>query len=262
MKRNTFNKFIILLTLVAIVVGCKAKKQLIAPSTVNTNSKNSSELEKIKAIQTAQLPFNTLAIKAKGEFTIGKSSNDATMDFRIKNKEIIWVSVSVPVIGEVARAIITPDSLKVLNKIDATYSVKPFSFIQSFANDEVNFNTLQSILAGNAIQEFSGSDATITLKENQFVLSGLLKSLSYSLLFNQRNKVISTNVKNNASDENLEIKYADFHAVDGFDMPYSVIVNTTSNTKNIQVNLKYTKVTLNETLDFPFSIPSRYSLKN
>jgi len=261
MRKNILNKLLVLLTVALIFVGCKAKKQLIVPSTVETNTENSSKLEKLKAIRAAQLPFNTLSIKAKAEFTIGKSSNDAIMNFRIKNNELIWVSVSVPVIGEVARALITPDSLKILDKVHANYTAKPFSFIQNFANDQVNFNTLQSILAGNSIKEFSSDDATLVEKKNQIFLSGLLKSLAYSLLFNERNKVVTTNIKN-PSGENLEINYADFFSVSGFDMPYTVIVNTTANDKSMLVNLKYTKVTINETLEFPFSIPSRYSLKN
>ncbi|MDB5012157.1 MAG: hypothetical protein JWQ25_359 [Daejeonella sp.] len=261
MRKNILSKLFIFFVLV-FFVGCKAKKQLIVSSPVETTSENTTKIEKLKAINKAQLPFNTLSIKAKADFTIDKNSNDATMNFRVKNNEVIWVSVSVPVVGEVARALITPDSLKVINKVDATYSVKPFSFIQSFANNEVNFNTLQSILAGNAIKEFSGDAAAVTMKGNQVALSGLLKSLTYSLLFNDRNKVIATNIKDTNKDENLEINYSDFYSLAGFDMPYSVFVNTISNNKRIKVNLKYSKVILNEPLEFPFSIPSRYSLKN
>ncbi|MDB5121004.1 MAG: hypothetical protein JWN56_2222 [Sphingobacteriales bacterium] len=261
MRKSILNKLVLFFVLISFA-GCKTKKQLIVTSPVETTSENTTKSEKLKAINSAQLPFNTLAIKAKADFTIGKNSNDATMNFRIKSNEVIWVSVNVPVIGEVARALITPDSLKVINKVDATYSVKSFSFIQSFANDQVNFNTLQSVLVGNAIKEFSGNDAAVAMKGNQVILSGLLKSLTYSLLFNERNKVIATSIKDTNNDENLEINYADFYSLSGFDMPYSVIVNTTANNRRVNVNLKYLKVTLNEPLEFPFSIPSRYSLKN
>ena len=261
MRKSILNR-LILFTLLIAFAGCKAKKQLTVLPPVKAASQNTTNTEKLRAIQAVQLAFNTLAIKAKAEFTIDKNSNDATMNFRIKKDQLIWVSVSVPVIGEVARALITPDSLKVINKVDATYSVKPFRFIQTFANDQVNFNTLQSILAGNAIREFSGNDANVLKKEKQTELSGFLNSLTYNLLFNERNKVISTTIIDSNQEKNLSINYADFYSLAGFDMPYSVIVNTEAANKRINVNLKYSKITLNEPLEFPFSIPSRYTLKN
>lgn len=261
MKKSMLSKSLLFFALLSFA-GCKVKKQLIVSSPIKAAAENTTNSEKLQAINSAQLPFNTLSIKGKAYFAIGKNSNDATMNFRIKKDKLIWVSVSVPVIGEVARALITPDSLKVINKVDATFTLKPFSFIQSFGNDQINFNTLQSILAGNAIKEFSNEDATIMSNGNQTVLSGLIKSLNYKSTFNDRNKVISTTVKDVNHDKNLVISYSDFYSLAGFDMPYAVIVNTESDNRNINVNLRYSKITINEPLEFPFSIPSRYSLKN
>lgn len=242
--------------------GCKAKKQMItdAPAVV-TPAVNSDVSEKLKAITATQLAFTTLAIKAKADLSIDKSNNDVTMNFRIKKDEIIWVTVNSPLIGEVARAIITPDSLKLINRLDASYSLKPFSFIQNFANDQINFQTLQSILAGNVIREFLNEDVLVE-KNNQIILSGILKALAFQVLFNDRNKVVKTNIKQNKSDEELEIDYSDFYSVSGSDMPYTVNIKSNANHKNIEIHLKYSKVSLNESLEFPFKVPERYSLKN
>lgn len=254
-------KVILLLGMLAFA-GCKAKKQMIISTpAAAAPGVNNDKSEKLKAITATQLAFTTLAIKAKADLNIDKSENDVTMNFRIKKDEVIWVTVNSPLIGEVARALITPDSLKLINRLDASYSLKPFSFIQNFANDQINFQTLQSILAGNVISDFLKEDA-LTEKNNQIVLSGILKALAFQVVLNDRNKVVKTNIKQNDTGEELEINYSDFYSVAGSDMPYGVNITSNANHKNINIHLKYSKVNVNESLEFPFKVPERYTLKN
>ena len=52
---------------------------------------------------------------------------------------------------EAFRAIITPDSVKVLNKLDKVYQLRSVGYLQEMSHLPFDFNTLQSIVLGNPI---------------------------------------------------------------------------------------------------------------
>src|SRR5687768_11701557 len=126
MKRNTLNSFL-LIAVVALTIACRAKKVVVAPpkpadSTIVTSAKKS---ENIKMLRANDLSFNTLSLKAKASLNINGNSNNVTMNIRMQKDEKIWVSITAIAGIEVARALITPDSIKVRNNFQSVYLKKP-----------------------------------------------------------------------------------------------------------------------------------------
>src|ERR1700761_3656460 len=162
MKQNTLNKvlngpglpasgylklFIVCCALAA--AGCKAKKPVIVkkPDTATVKSVAAdTKTIRLNAIRAAQTNFNTFSGKAKAELNIAGSTNDVTLNIRIKKGQEIWVSVTAILNVEAARAVITPDSLLVINKLQGIYLKKPFNYIRKFAGNQVNYNTIESLL--------------------------------------------------------------------------------------------------------------------
>ncbi len=263
MRRNILNKLVLLVTLSA-VVACKTKKEVAratAGRTVETTAIGTKS-RMLKAISNKQLYFNTLQLKAKANFSFNNNGNDASMNIRIKNNEAIWVSITVIAGIEVARALITPDSLKVLNRLEGTYMVKPFSYIHQFANEQVNFQTLQALVVGNTIPSFISDSSEVELLNNQTVLSGILNGLAYKVNYDPNTKVVQTNLIDKEQDRNLTASYSDFYVVSDRAIPHSVAIKSTTDRKNVNLQLKYSQVGVNESLDFPFSIPKRFTVIN
>ena len=260
MKKDILNK-LFLVFIGIILFSCSAKKAVLKP-TIPTVKTNTNKENKLLAINAAQFNFNTLSIKAKADLTFGNNSNDVSMNIRIKKNEIIWVSITAIAGLEVARALITPDSIKILNRFESTYTKKPFKYIYEFTNDQIKFSTLQSILIGNVISEALNGKSELLLQGNQSSLSGLLNTLSYHIHLNEQNKVIQSNFKDEKAGQMLNVNYADFLAVTGTTIPHAVNLKSQASRKNLEINLKYTRVNMNEALDYPFSVPSRFTIKN
>lgn len=261
MKRNILNSLLILST-VTFFAACKPKKEIVvAPPTTTAPKTDNSKVETLTLLNSKQLRFNTLSLRAKASLDISGDANDVTMNFRMKDKEVIWVSITaLGGMAEVARALITPDSIKIQNKLKSEYLKKPFSYIYNFTNKQVNFNTLQAILTGNAMGEFLTDKSVLKQEGGAWVVSGSKESLDYRLLFNTLFKVAETNLNDSKNGQALKVNYSDYQKLNEFLFPGSLKINTLSGTKKINIDLQYVKIDGNVPLEFPFTVPKRYTI--
>jgi hypothetical protein len=261
MKRNILNK---LLTagclLVMIMVSCKAKKLLVntpavPPATVV------KPVNRMNAVKEAQLNFNTFSAKANTTLGIDANNNDVILNIRINRDREIWVSVAATILNvEVARAVITPDSINIINKLQGVYIKKPFSYVYKYANKQINYKMLESLLVGNAIPEIlNDNNADFKPASENTEISDSLQELLYKLLLGPDMKVRQFSLSNQSVGQSLQVNNNAFIQVDGKIVPSQIDIQSVSQNKKIQVNLHYTKVDIDQPLQYPFSIPERYT---
>jgi len=242
--------------------GCKTKKiaQLAAiPGAISPSTTNS---EIIKSLSAKQVSYNTLAIKAKADLNINNDSHDVSMSIRIKSGEVIWVSVTALAGIEVARMLLTPDSVKVLNKLQSEYTAKPFSFVHQYAGKHVDFNTIQGLFTANALPGTLSLNSAMDVNGSETQLTGNLSGLIYTLLFNSNNNLTQTLLQDELKGQALQVNYAGFGAISGKEIPFNVHINSGVGNKKVQIDLKYNQVTVNEAVEFPFNVPKRFTVKN
>lgn len=261
MKRNILNSALILGTIV-FGTACKPKKEIVTAPTKPTEAlADNTKAEALATLNSKQLKFNTLSLKAKANLNISGDANEVTMNFKMKDKETIWVSITaLGGLAEVARALITPDSIKIMNRLKSEYVKKPFSYIYTFTNKQVNFNTLQSILTGNAMGEFLTAQSDVKQENGVWVVSGRKQELDYRLLFNTLLKVSETNLNDSKNGQALKVNYTDYQKLNESLFPSALQINTLSGTKKINIDLQYVKIDGNVPVDFPFSVPKRYTV--
>ena len=268
MKRNILNKLIYLFVIIAGLSSCKSKKLVLNPEpaselvVVQAIPADNSKLNKINQIRNRDLGFSTLIIKAKADLSIDNKSNEVNMNIRMKNNEVLWVSVTAMAGLEVARALITPDSVKILNRLDNIYIKKPFSYIYEFTNDKVNFMTLQSVLIGNTISEYLSDSTELSAEGDDTLLKSILGSLVYDLKANQQSKVTLNKLSDNLSGQELAVNYGNFISLNQHDFPYLVEMNTKTKKKALGLKLEFLKVDVDGIIDLPFRVPDRFLIKN
>ncbi len=255
MRENILNKILVICCLVA-VFGCKAKKQLTVNRPVVVPPKH---VDQLSPIRSKQVIFNTFSAKARTSLNIDGSTNDCTLNIRINRDKEIWVSVTALLGIEVARAVITPDSIQVINRLQGVYMKKPFSFIHSYTNKQVNYTMLQALLIGNAIPQLLNDSTRYNSADNNITLSGNLKDLVYKLIVGHDMKVTQTNLSNQEAGQSLQINNNAFMVSNNQEVPSQIDIASVAKDKKIQVNLRYVKVDFNQQQDYPFSIPDKYS---
>jgi len=276
MKRSILNKLLLAGCLLAMV-SCKAKKLATAalpvdvPPTIShvpaatpalgpvVIAKNNNRMNAARA---AQLTFNTFSAKAAAKLDIDGDKNDVDINIRIDHDKKIWVSITktVFVTIDVARVVITPDSLMFVDKIHGTYEKKPFSYLYQYTNNQVSYKMLEALLTGNTIPEvLQDSNASFQADNGLTTLAGTLQDLVYSLLLGTDMKPTQFNLSNHNAGLSLQENNSMFIPVGGKIVPSQIDILSAAQNKKIQVNLHYTKVDLDLPLTYPFSIPANYT---
>ena len=260
MKRNILNKLGIALCLL-VVVSCKARKPIVVTPPPVVTPVAGKTVNPIDAIKAQQLNFNTFSTKANTTLDIDGDKHDVTLNIRIARDKKIWVSVikTVLVDIEVARVLITPDSLLLINKLQRLYTKKPFSFIHTYGGKQFNYKTLESLLIGNALPEILNDKSTnLQTNNDNTTLSGTLQNVIYKLLLGPGKRVTQLNLSNPAEAQTLQVANREFTQSGNKIVPSQIDIQSAIKSKKIQVNLQYTRVDFDQQLEYPFSIPESY----
>lgn len=259
MRKNIASKLLIVCCLL-IMVSCKARKQVLVARKADSSAKSvdNKVSSKLNAIRAKQVNFNTFSGKAKTKLNINGNSNDVTLNIRIERDKRIWVSITAILGVEAARALITPDSILLINRLQGVYLRKPFSYVYKYASTQVNYKTLESLLIGNAVPELLSEKAELTNADGNTTLSGSLQDLLYKLVLGADLKVTQTNLSNQNEGQSLQVTNNSFIQATNRVMPSQIDIASVVKDKKIQVNLHYTKADFDVQQEYPFNIPANY----
>lgn len=274
MKKNISNKtfrhpgfktghYIKLFTICCLLLlfSCKAKKPLVVKKVVvDTTTVKTVDTRAIKlnAIRTAQTYFNTFSGKARTKLDIDGAENDVTLNIRIKRDQKIWVSITAIAGIEVARALITPDSIMLINRLQDVYIRQPFSYVVQYAGSHVNYKTIESLLVGNVIPQAVDQNAEVQTVNGGTSLSGDLSGLSYKATLGVDLKATRLSLEDQSAGQSMQVTNSAFMQLVNKVMPAQIDIASVVKSKKILVNLHYVKAEFDQPLDFPFSIPARY----
>jgi hypothetical protein len=207
------------------------------------------------------IAFNTFSAKLKVDFeSEAKQMAGISAVIRMQKDSVIWISASLPVIGEVVRAIITPDSLKAIDKFHKKQYLRAIKDANDVLNIPFDFKTLQDLIIGNPVYL---TDSIYQVVKTPAVISFSCDSTLFTSLFNvfaddyvlQQSKVMD---KDSTHNRSCELTYGEYKSQDGYKFATRrrVFIEEKNFTK---INMDFNKVDFNQPVSFPFTIPSGYS---
>ena len=244
--------------------SCKARKQLIVKQVAVDSAVKPVDTKKNKldAIRAGQIMFNSFSGKARSVLNIDGSSNDVTLNIRIKRDQKIWISITAIAGIEAARVLITPDSIMIINRLQSVYVKQPFSYINTVAGNQVNYKTIESLLVGNAMPELLNERADFKTSADSIILTGNLQELAYKLIIGPGMRVTQTNLNDQDAAQSLQVTNRTFMQAGARTIPSQIDITSLVKDKKIQVNLHYIKTDFDQPQEYPFSIPARYKEGN
>jgi hypothetical protein len=266
MKRNILNSFLLLGCLL-LSIGCRPKKVIVATPPVTAGQENAAvkvdeKPKNIELLKSKDLPFNTLSLKGKANLNVDGDENNVTMNIRIQKDKKIWVSVTGIAGIEGMRAVITPDSLLLLNRLQKTFTKKPFSYIYGFTNKQINFKLLQAVISGNTITDFMTEQSALVQQNGVWVLSGTMGDLSYQSVFNTLLKITETTLNDAKAAQALKVNYGAYTTVNNALFPSTLKISSMSGPKSIKIDIEFVKIESNVPVEFPFSVPKNFEVIN
>lgn len=221
-----------------------------------------------------EFKFDGVSAKASVTFDDGKKTS-FKVHLRIKQDSAIWISIT-PLLGiEFARVLITQDSVKLINRSSSEYFVGDFDYINKLFNSDLDYQMIEALLIGNSL-DFEMNDKVFSAVDRQkdlYFLSTEKKRKVKKEIRKDKDKIKNqvqalwldpVNFKINnlllSSPHNarsLSGAYSNYKAIDTQLIPYELRFKLES-ASTVLIDVNYTKFSLDNSLSFPFNIPSKY----
>lgn len=252
------SSYIILLSVVLLLLAaCKPKPAV----TDNGNSSTTiTETERImrKMIE-AQNAVDWLDARARVRIESPDMNVGGTAFLRMKKDEWVWVSIKK--FGfEAARAMVTPDSFYLINRLANTYSIEPLSYLEERYKMPARFDLLQQMLIGNPI--FFDRNLEVEGAEEQVHLYGQNSRWKSDYWISDDSYLLEQmRLEEVGSSRMLEVEMTDFRSV-GLKNDFSHERRFTIEAPGAgqsRVELSINRLTVDEPVEAIFDIPERFT---
>jgi len=270
-KTNIHNLFSLFVFALLLLSGCK-KQEKLADSKNMLKNRNLPVL--LDQMEKAELTCDWLSAKASVNITRGDKSNSFRANIRMKTDSVIWMSFTGLGV-EAGRLLLTPDSVKVLNRLEGKFFVGDFSYIQKAFAIDADFETIQALILGNSL-EFEREEKELKSypSEGKYMISGVKRSKVkkaivkdkelkkedkiYSVWLNPITyKIEKQALLDFETDQELIISFSDFKNLGKHLFAEKVKINAIGK-EEISVELGYYGLDVNEPKKISFKIPERY----
>ncbi|WP_452597092.1 DUF4292 domain-containing protein [Pontimicrobium sp. MEBiC01747] len=246
-------KFSVFLIIIMFSTGCKSAKTIIANGTLNSNL---STKQIIKETNSKKSNFKTLAARLKIETNDGKKSQSVTVSMRMEKDKTIWLSK----LG-IVKALITPNRVAFYNTWDKTYFDGDFSYISELLGTELDFKKVQNLLLGETILDLEPKGYKGDVNDKSYVLSPKRQDELYEIFFLINPsffKLDSQQISQSEEKRHLQIDYTAYQKVETETLPKILDIVAVQANEELNIDLEFKSVSLNQKLKFPFRIPSGY----
>ncbi|MGV3763122.1 DUF4292 domain-containing protein [Parapedobacter sp.] len=260
MRSNTLIRWAGCYLVLALVFSCGPKKRVVSSGSSEEEVSGAAKVEVMDRIAEQQLHYNTFSGRAKSMLTVnGKERYDVTANVRLVRGEAIWISMTALMGIEVARVLITPDSIKVINRLRSEYIRKPFVYLRNFTGNGLDFASLESLLVGDVLHQMAGDGLAVWQGADGYLLQRQSEGLGYSVRVGTDYQNKYTAISAPARNQQLEAFYSDYRLVAGNFFPNHMEISITSSHLTLQSEMRYSNVVYDEKVEMPFTVPSRYT---
>jgi hypothetical protein len=264
--------FSIGLIFLLIFTSCVTKRSIIkAPI------KEKGETYLFDKLKENELKYTSFSAKFSAEYEKNNKRTKISGTIRISRDSLIWATIT-PILGiEAARISISLDSVKVINKIDGNYLIKDFSFINNMLNRNLDYDMLQSLITGNDFSVYDNNSFKAGMDNKEYKLSTynrkklrqlskLDDSIRSTIPLEQINlnpetfKISKVIIKEGENTiRTFVATYSNHTLIDKQLVPQTVIFSINDGVNKIKITLKYSKILINPTQNYPFNINSKYN---
>ncbi|AZB01330.1 DUF4292 domain-containing protein [Chryseobacterium joostei] len=269
-----------LLLLLLALSSCKTRnaikndtgstKDSITTAEDNKNPKdvNQPVRDKLTFYEHVLIPPKFEQIKIDSKVRVETGSFVPTLDatIYIENDKKVWMNLRALFLN-VARGIATPDGIKGQDKTSKTYIDSDFDYLNNLLNvNFIDYKSLEKILLGRTFVKISDSQFTLTQNaqgykmvsnvNQKIVTDEKTREYKIALQYDTNYDLLSVNLKDVLSPDELEISYSDWNEYNGIRLPQNVKI-IIKGSKSSQILLENTKFDFSR-METPYSVPSSY----
>ncbi len=263
MKRSLYIS--IFLILVLLVSGCKSHKE----SSKEMYLPKMEKAELIAEIQQRTLQYETLSARIQADIALGKTQLSSKVQLKMQKDQCIQFSIQ-PMLGiEAARIEITPDSIRMLDRINKVYAKSGIEYLRTvFAiSFEFDFYNLQSLLTNTLFYPGKTQISTRELEQMRFVQDdrrALLRmsdngGANYQFSVDRLGYLASTRISDSKEKSSIYWRYDKFEKLSETSFPYQMQATITQREEQKgEFRFNFAKIEIDKEQAMHFSIPKSY----
>jgi hypothetical protein len=210
-----------------------------------------------------RINYTSFSCNVKVDYEDGEGKGrDFNAFIRMQKDSVIWIRINVALGFEGFRVLITPDSVKLINKLDKVIQLRSLDYLQEVTQIPFDFSTLQDLLIGNpvyldsSIVSYSKNDNDISLLAVGEIFKHLitLSNSDYTIL---HSKLDDADVVRNRT---CDLTYDDYETKNNIRFSTNRRITLAEKSK-LDIRLNFKQYSFNETLTFPFTFPKNYKRK-
>ncbi len=253
------------------LVSCRSTKKIstaiakkdTAGIAVRNNAKDDSSIfirNTLNQLKANRIAYNTFSAKVNIDYRDAADKNyNVNAIIRMYRDSAIWISANAVLGIEALRVLITKDSVKVLNKLEKTYSARSVDYLQEVTALPLRLATVQDLIMGNPVYldsnvvAYSMGEGSISLTSIGKLFTNLI-TLSTSDKTLQRSKLDDADIIRNRT---AELTYTDYENKKGalFSTKRRIYV---VEKKKLDIRLDFKSYDFNNAVEFPFSVPRNF----
>lgn len=238
------------------LVSCKSKAAVVGATEKATHLRANKIIENYYNNKT---DFSTLYIKANAKYSDGKQTQNVTAEIKIRKDEQILISIRFLGIT-MAKALITPTAVNYYEKINGSYFEGDFSALSQWLGTDLDFNKIQNMLLGQAIDDLKSGKYTETVVDQTYRLDNALDNNTKKSFYFDAEKfyVTKQEITQTIEERMIQVNYLNDIFYKEAILPSSVLIKTYQKGRKTEINLDYNTITFNEEFSFPYSVPNGY----
>lgn len=274
---NTRSFFSIQLLIISLFFlgSCRTVKNTDKPLVIKENRKleDKTAEDLLKAINDSSFKAQWINGKASVETDIEGKTSSFDISIRSRKDSALWISIS-PLLGiEVARVMITRDTVKFMDRLHKKYQVTDYNLLNDLLHMNIDFEIVQGVLTGNIFSYKKNKFNSVYIEEDKYyILSTLSKhKLKRSLEEKDPNKPIiqdmwisdynyrinKLSIEDDRVSKALVTDYEEYRYTDAGLFPFKSKTAIKAE-KNVSITIEYSKINVNEPQELPFNVPGSY----
>ncbi len=241
----------------------KAISKVLFISIIITLLFTACKVQKSKAISFGQRKltsavwdFQTFSGKANANIQSLNLNQDFNLHIRMKSDSVIWISFTGFLNIEGFRVFITPDTLRILDRLSNIAYEANFQALIKKYKVPLQFNQLQKLLISSAFYNLdsisvANNSSDIRIDEKNFVY--FLNPQNYT--------VTDFRLKDHAGIQTLKANFEQYTTAKGHPFALGYKILTGFNNEEIALNYTYQTFTFDEGIEVPFQVPSSFQTK-
>ncbi|MGE5518508.1 MAG: DUF4292 domain-containing protein [Candidatus Dadabacteria bacterium] len=267
------SRILILLLCIGVLASCRSTKKIqtaiskkdtstvkvtIPEETVNDTANIINGI--LHQVRSNVIDYKTFSGKVNVDYTGGDGKTyNVNAVIRMYKDSAIWISANALLGFEAMRVFVTKDSVKLLNKINKTYTERSVSYLQEITELPLDLHVLQDLIVGNpvfldsSISYYSQGNGVITLLS----VGEWFKNL---LTLDEKDKTLLHSKLDDAEvtrSRTADLTYTDYDRRNrvAFSTNRRIIV---AEKNRLDIKMDFRQYDFNTDVSFPFSIPKNY----